>query len=119
MTFHVGEVVRVNDSVLPVKFAGRQGVVTEVRRVVPLRVVRRLALEGKLPNNGDVEIGVDLAGAGARGQLETDAWFLPHELTAVTALSYRPRRSDRSGGSKTSGESTSTPDAPTSLLEAP
>jgi hypothetical protein len=39
-------------------YAGHQGTIVEVRRVVLLGVVRELSRRGKRPNKGDVEIGV-------------------------------------------------------------
>jgi hypothetical protein len=74
--------VRVNDDVRPKQFAGKPGTVVEVRRVVPLSIVRGLALQGKRPSNGDIEIGVRLGNI-TRSQNFMPVWFLPHELVAA------------------------------------
>lgn len=51
--------MRVDDDVVGSGYyAGQQGSIVEVRRVVLLGVVRELARRGKRPKNGDVEIGV-------------------------------------------------------------
>jgi hypothetical protein len=81
--------VRVNDDVRPEYYAGQQGSIVEVRRVVPLAIVRELARRGRRPNNGDVEIGVRL-GEISRSNNYTTAWFLPHELAAVEVGQRRP-----------------------------
>ncbi|MGD0944927.1 MAG: hypothetical protein ABR972_11725 [Acidimicrobiales bacterium] len=87
--FTASQRVRVNDDVRPVRYAGQQGSIVEVRRVVPLAIVRELARQGKRPNNGDIEIGVRL-GKITRSNNFTTAWFLPHELAAVEVGQRRP-----------------------------
>jgi hypothetical protein len=87
--FTTGQRVRVNDDVRPEQFAGQQGAIVEVRRVVPLAIVRELVRRGKRPNNGDVEIGVRL-GKFSRSNNYTTAWFVPHELAAVKVSQRRP-----------------------------
>jgi hypothetical protein len=87
--FTAGQRVRVNDDVRPKRYAGQQGSIVEVRRVVPLPIARELARQGRRPNNGDVEIGLRL-GKITQSNNYTTAWFLPHELAAVEVGQRRP-----------------------------
>jgi hypothetical protein len=81
--------VRVNGDVRPEYYAGQQGSIVEVRRVPLLGVVCELSRRGKRPNNGDVEMGVQL-GKITRSNNYTTAWSLPHELAAVEVGQRRP-----------------------------
>ena len=87
--FAVGQPVHVRDDVRPRQYAGRQGTVAEVRRVVPKSVVDALHRRGKTTNNGDFEIGVDFSSETVVDNLRPNAWFLPRELALRKAVHSR------------------------------
>ena len=91
--FLVGQLVRTNDDVRPPRFVGRRGVVAEVRHVVPTEIADALHAGGRVTNNGDFEIGVDLSETGVEKELKTDAWFLHGELHPVVVMTERPTAS--------------------------
>ena len=87
--FAVGQAVRVNDDVRPRQYAGRRGVVAEVRRVVPREIVDALHARGKCTSNGAFEIGIDFSKETVVANLRADAWFLPWELVPTKAIHRR------------------------------
>ena len=111
--FKLGHLVRVNDGVKPLKFAGREGVVASVRRVNPrahLVVIGHtttaknvagkerqvtVPITEEQPLTPDIEIGVDFGGQLAEREPSPDAWFVAEELTGIIAMSRRPIRNTK------------------------
>lgn len=89
--FAIGQLVCVRDGVRPRQYAGRQGAVAEVRRVVPKEIADALHAQGKCTNNGDFEIGVDFSSEAIIENLRASAWFLPRELARTKAIHRRSK----------------------------